>query len=90
MIQADVSLAPDSSRVVGDVRWAEGAGEPLDFPIDSLRIAADSIVFSFAPAIIEVRAACVTADSLGATVRWSTPGTETYTGYLRRLGNERT
>jgi hypothetical protein len=85
-LEADVLLS-DSAHVKGAEYHAEGANEPLDFPIAARSWTADSLRFSFAPAELNVRAACGTADSLSVRVSQTYLGKETdpYLGYLRKL-----
>lgn len=86
VLDATVSLDEARPRVKGTVRWAEGAGEALDFPLDSVRVAGDSVSFAFAPVVVRVWARCIAADSLDAAVRYGArvAGTDTLRGYLRR------
>lgn len=43
---------------------ADGAREPLDFPVDGLRISGDSVSFRFAPIGYSLKGTCVAPDSV--------------------------
>ena len=83
----DVTFDSDSGVVRGNQFWAEGANEPLDFPIYASSWTPDSIKFTFAPAEIRVRAGCVAPDSFAVRVSRTPDGQESdpYIGTLRRV-----
>ena len=85
-LNATVEFGRDSSRLVGTEVHAEGAGEPLNYPVGAIILAPDSLTFEFAPAQRRVRGVCGTADSLAVTVSPVIPdeGTPWYRGHLRR------
>jgi len=71
---------PSGLRFVGTAFSREGTGEPLDYPIDSLRIAGDSISFRFAPLGIEIRGRCSTSSTVAITFSEPQPPFKPITG----------
>jgi hypothetical protein len=51
-------------RITGTLTTREGAGEPLDYPIDGLRTQHDSVHFMISPSQIRLAGSCVSMDSV--------------------------
>ena len=85
-VSGSVVFAGSEPRLTGEVRWAEGAGEPLSFPLDSVRVSGDSLFFRFAPAGIRARARCNAAKDLDVSLEWPTASDSAlyFSGSLRR------
>ena len=85
-IEGVITSAESREQLKGTLTTREGTGEPLDFPIDSLRASSDSIHFRFAPAAIRVDGRCVTQDSIAASFEMLQPpfGPIVGRGYITR------
>ncbi len=57
-LDATIQFVGSSAHLLGTMTMAEGWGEPLDYPLDSLAVRGDSIRFRFAPASILVEGRC--------------------------------
>lgn len=63
-VTGSLDFASKGGRVQLVSETSEGTREPGDFPITSLRVAGDSLSFSFAPAGFALRGRCVSPDSI--------------------------
>ena len=72
-MRIDATLEPrgQSLHIVGTATSREGAGEPLDYPVDTVVVAGDSLRLVFAPLGITVAGRCF--DDGTVRVRFSHP-----------------
>ena len=81
-LDARLQFGGSEPRLVGTMFMAEGWGEPLDYPIDSLSIRRDSIRFQFAPAAILVEGRCTSPTRIRA--RFGEAGAIPGAGWIER------
>ena len=65
---AAISFSPDSARLRGTEHRAEGANEPLDYPLTALAVDSGVVTFRMLPSEIAFTARCGSADSLSVAV----------------------
>ena len=58
-LEGEVRVVDGVRRLVGTATSPEDTREPLDYPLDSLKVQGDSIRFRFAPASILVEGRCI-------------------------------
>ena len=58
-LEGEVRVVDGVRRVVGTATSPEDTREPLDYPVDSLKVHGDSIRFRFAPSSILVEGRCL-------------------------------
>jgi hypothetical protein len=72
-IDGVLSNVAGRTRIRGMLTTREGAGEPFDDAVDSLRTLRDSVHFMFAPLQIRLTGSCVSMDSIRARFEMPQP-----------------
>lgn len=63
-LQGSLEFVGTGGRTHLEADSREGTRETVEYPLDSLRVQNDSVVFGFAPVGYVLRGACVTSDSI--------------------------